>query len=398
VKVVGLMSGTSMDGIDAALLELDGVPRDADWSLLAFRSAPYDDAQRERIKRCVEGGTPELICGLHADLGEWLADATLALLEDAGVDAADVAAVGSHGHTVWHIPPGGDRRGSTLQLGDPATIAERTGVDVIADFRARDMAAGGQGAPLVPFADRILFSVPGKRRALQNIGGIGNVTWLPARGSEEPLLAFDTGPGNALLDLAAERASGGQLRCDIDGKLAARGRVDAELLESLLSDPFFAQDPPRSTGRERFGHAMVERLVSAKRPGDDGAWADLIATLTAFTARAIGDAYRRWVIPRGLDEVIVTGGGAKNPALIAAIRAELAPIQLAGADALGLDPDAREAAAFAVLAWAHVLGASGNVPEATGARGARVLGSLTPGRAPGRVDAPAAAESPTTPR
>jgi anhydro-N-acetylmuramic acid kinase len=398
VKIVGLMSGTSMDGIDAALLELDGVPSDAEWSMLAFRSAPYDDAQRTRIKACVEGGTPELICGLHADLGQWLADATLALLEEAGVDAADVAAVGSHGHTVWHIPPSGSRRGSTLQLGDPATIAERTGLDVVADFRTRDMAAGGQGAPLVPFADRILFSLPGKRRALQNIGGIGNVTWLPPRGAEEPVLAFDTGPGNALLDLAAERASGGRLRCDVDGKLAARGRADPALLANLMSDPFFAQEPPRSTGRERFGHALLERTVSEQQPRDEAAWANLIATLTAFTARTIGDAYRKWVVPRGVDEVVVTGGGAKNPALVAAIRAELHPVALAGSDSLGLDPDAREAAAFAVLAWAHLLGASGNVPEATGARGPRVLGSLTPGRALGRVDAAAVAESPSATR
>ena len=398
MKVVGLMSGTSMDGIDAALLELDGVPSDAEWALLAFRSVPYDDAQRAHIKRCVEGGTSELLCALHADLGEWLAGATLALLEQAGVDAADVAAVGSHGHTVWHIPPVDGARGSTLQLGDAATLAERTGLDVIADFRTRDMAAGGQGAPLVPFADRILFSLPGKRRALQNIGGIGNVTWLPARGADEAVLAFDTGPGNALLDLAAERASGGRLRCDLDGRLAKRGQVDAALLGQLLSDEFFAQTPPRSTGRERFGHALLERIVAQKQPGDEAAWANLIATLTAFTARTIGDAYRRWVVPRGVDEVVLTGGGAKNPALVAAIRAELAPLAVAGSDALGLDPDAREAAAFAVLAWAHLLGSAGNVPEATGARGPRVLGSLTPGRAPVRVDAMAVTESPSASR
>jgi anhydro-N-acetylmuramic acid kinase len=387
------MSGTSMDGIDAALLEIEGVPSDADWSLVAFRSVPYDDAQRARIKECVERGTPDLICRLHADLGEWLADAVLGVVAEADVAVDDVAAVGSHGHTVWHIPPTGGGRGCTLQLGDPATVAERTGLDVVADFRSRDMAAGGHGAPLVPYADRILFSLPDKRRALQNIGGIGNVTWLPPRGAGEPVLAFDTGPGNALLDLAAERASGGRLRCDIDGKLAARGRVDPALLDALMSDPFFAEEPPRSTGRERFGHALLERIVSEKQPRDEGAWANLIATLTAFTARAIGDAYRRWVVPRGVDEVVVTGGGARNPALVKAIGAELAPVTLAGEGALGLDPDAREAAAFAVLAWAHLLGWSGNVPEATGAEGPRVLGSLTPGGAPGRVDAPPLAES-----
>ena len=383
MKVVGLMSGTSMDGIDAALLELDGVPSDAEWSLLAFRAAPYSDERRGRIKEGVEAGTPERLCRLHADLGEWMAEATLALLEETGVAPGDVAAVGSHGHTVWHIPPTGGPdgpRGSTFQLGDASTLAERTGIDVVADFRTRDMAAGGQGAPLVPFADRILFALPGRRRALQNLGGIGNVTWLPPRGADEPLLAFDTGPGNALLDLAAERASGGRLRCDLDGALAARGRVDAALLAHLMADPFFQLEPPRSTGRERFGHALIERLAADVAAGDDQAWANLLATLPAFTAQSLGDAYRRWVIPRGVDEVVLTGGGAKNPELVKRIGEQVAPVALAGAEALGMDPDAREAAAFAVLAWAHLLGAPANVPEATGARGPRVLGSLTPGR------------------
>ena len=379
MKVVGLMSGTSMDGIDAALLELDGTPTEADWSLLAFHTEPYSDERRARIKECVEAGTTDLVCRLHADLGEWLGEATLALLGGAGVDPADVAAVGSHGHTVWHIPPTGRSRGATLQLGDPATIAEITRIDVVSDFRARDMAAGGQGAPLVPFADRILFALPDRRRALQNIGGIGNVTWLPARGAPDAPLAFDTGPGNALLDLAAERATGGAQRCDEDGRIAARGTVDEAVLDRLMADAFFNLQPPRSTGRERFGHALIERLAHGIRPDDQGRWADLLATLTAFTARSIGESYRRWVIPRGVDEVVLTGGGARNPELVRRIGAELAPVPLADESALAMSTDAREAAAFAVLAWAHLLGVAGNVPEATGAEGPRVLGSLTPG-------------------
>ena len=379
MKVVGLMSGTSMDGIDAALLELEGVPSEAEWTLLAFRSHPYDDEQRDRIKEAVEQGTPERLTRLHAELGQWLAEATVALLADARVAAADVAVVGSHGHTVWHVPPVRGHRGATLQLGDPATIAERTGIDVVADFRARDMAAGGQGAPLVPFADQILFSMPHRRRALQNLGGMGNVTWLPARGAEESVLAFDTGPGNALLDLAAERATEGRQRCDVDGELAASGKVDRALLDQLLEDEFFAQPPPRSTGRERFGHALLDQLVAERAPATEGQWADLLATLTALTARSIGDAYRSWVLPRGVDEVVLTGGGAKNRELARRIAEELDPIPLVPATTLGLDPDAREAAAFAVLAWAHLLGVPANVPSATGAVGARVLGSFTPG-------------------
>ena len=385
MKVVGLMSGTSMDGIDAALLELDGTPADAEWSLLAFRSEPYADERRALIQEGVERGTPELLCRLHAELGEWLGEATLALLGAAGVDPADVAVVGSHGHTIWHIPPTARRRGSTLQLGDASTLAEVTGIDVVADFRTRDMAVGGQGAPLVPFADRILFAAPGKRRALQNIGGMGNVTWLPARGSSEALLAFDTGPGNALLDLAAERATGGRQRIDLDGRIAERGRVDPMLLDRLMADAFFSLEPPRSTGRERFGHGLIERLAADLTDTSERTWANLLATLTAFTARSIGDSYRRWVIPRGVDEVILTGGGARNPTLVEAIRAELGSIPLADETALGMSPDAREAAAFAVLAWAHLLGVAANVPEVTGAEGPRVLGSLTPGRSGGKA-------------
>ncbi len=384
MKIVGLMSGTSMDGVDAALIELDGLSIEARWKLLAFRSVPYSDEQRARIKEGVERGTPELLCRLHAELGGWLADATLALLGDAGVAPGDVWAVGSHGHTVWHVPPEPGHRGATLQLGDPAMLAERTGIDVVSDLRARDVAAGGHGAPLVPLADRILFSLPGRRRALQNLGGMGNVTWLPPSGSDEAVLAFDTGPGNALLDLAAERASGGRLRYDEDGLLAACGRVDEALLARLLEDPFFAQEPPRSTGRERFGHALLEELVAEHQPaaveGDEQGWADLIATLTALTARSIGDAYRRWVIPLGVDEVVLTGGGARNPELVRRIADELRPVPIAPPEALGFDPDAREAAAFAVLAWAHLQGVAGNVPAATGAAGPRVLGSFTPGR------------------
>ena len=383
MKVVGLMSGTSMDGIDAALLEVDGDdPASFSWALLAFRGGAYTDERRRRLRAAAEGGTSAELCRLHADLGEWLAEATLAVLDEAGVAPGDVAAVGSHGQTVWHEPPAGGRRGASLQLGDPATVAERTGIPVVADLRARDLAAGGHGAPLVPFADRLLFALQGRRRALQNLGGIGNVTWLPPREEPEtPLLAFDTGPGNVLLDLAAERATGGRLRFDRDGRMAARGTADEARVAELMALPFFREEPPRSTGREAFGDALVARLAEGLEPGMDGGWDDLLATLTLFTARSVGDAYRRWVAPRGVDEVVLTGGGARNPALVEALRRELAPLEVVEGGRLGLHPDAREAAAFAVMAWAHLRGVPANVPEATGAAGPRVLGSLTPGAA-----------------
>jgi anhydro-N-acetylmuramic acid kinase len=395
VKLVGLMSGTSMDGIDAALLDVreegDALPR---CSLLRFHSVPYDSPRRSRVRAVVDGGDADAVCRLHADLAEWLAEAVEVLLEGAGVARDQVEAVGSHGHTVRHRPPDHQGRGTTLQLGDPATLAARTGIPVVSDFRAADMAAGGHGAPLVPWPDRVLFSRPGRSRALQNIGGIGNVTWLPPQGSAEPPVAFDTGPGNVLLDIAAEAATAGRLRCDEEGRLAGRGTVDEDTVASLMASAFFREAPPRSTGRELFGPEVVEGLSRDRglEPGtEDAGWADLLATLTRFTARSVGDALRRWVVPLGLDEVVLTGGGASNPTLVRHIREELAdlgdtaesplPVSV-GAEALGMDPDAREAAAFALLAWAHLRGIPGNIPSVTGASGPRVLGSFTP--APGR--------------
>ncbi|HZD05437.1 MAG TPA: anhydro-N-acetylmuramic acid kinase [Longimicrobiales bacterium] len=385
--VLGLMSGTSMDGVDAALLELRGDdPAALEWTLLAFRSLPYDRGRRARLRSTVDGGGPEALCVLDADLGEWLAEAALALLDGSGVAPGDVAAVGSHGHTVWHRPPGDGRRGATLQLGDPATLAARTGIPVVSDFRAADVAAGGHGAPLVPWPDRALFALPDRSRALQNLGGVGNVTWLPPRGADAEPVAFDTGPGNGLLDAAARFGTAGRLEMDVDGALAAAGTPDPELLAGLLAHPFLAEPPPRSTGREVFGPALVRDLAQGRGLEPDATpegWRDLLATLVHFTARTVADAYGRWLEPLGVDEVVLTGGGARNPGLVRLLREELAPLPvLTGADALGMDPDAREAAAFAVLAWAHLRGIPANIPGATGASGPRVLGSWTP--APGR--------------
>ncbi|MFW6200738.1 MAG: anhydro-N-acetylmuramic acid kinase [Gemmatimonadota bacterium] len=305
VKVAGLMSGTSMDGIDAALVELPGEAaglgegRRIDptepfsWELLAFRSVPYSDDRRRRIRGAVEGraGTEE-ICALHGELGVWLGEAVHRLCEDAGIASSGLDLIGSHGHTVWHAPPrdpGG--RGASLQLGSPAFLAETVGVPVVADFRSADLAAGGQGAPLVPFADRLLFSVDDRSRAIQNLGGMGNVTLLPPRGSGEDVVAFDTGPGVALLDAAAEMATDGRLRFDRDGELASRGTADPTTVNRLMEDPFFRSPPPRSTGRELFGDGLVRELARkrglvAGRP-DEG-WPDLLATLVDLTAAPWG--------------------------------------------------------------------------------------------------------------
>ena len=377
------MSGTSLDGIDAALVRFDGDIKKLDWRVEAFQTIPLSDAQRTEIHACMHGNAEQL-CRLHADLGEWFAAAALQLCAHAGVSPEQVDLIGSHGQTIWHEPPANGRRGATLQLGDAATIAERTGIPVVSDFRTRDVAALGQGAPLVPWVDRQLFAAPDKRRVLLNIGGIANLTWLAARGTLAPVLAFDTGPGNALINAAVEWASAGAESYDHDGARAARGRVDAGLLNELLALPYFQQEPPKSTGRELFGKPFVHDLIS--RHSALTAEPDvLVATLTEFTARTIADAIKRWVLPRGVDEVVATGGGARNPEIIRRLAAALTPVPVRGGEVLGVDPDAKEAVAFATLAWATAHSLAGNVPEATGAEGPRVLGSFTPGAKRGRI-------------
>lgn len=377
--IIGLMSGTSLDGVTAALVEIEGeTVADLSWELRGWCTVDYDEAQRRQIHEAIVAGGPAALCALDGDLGAWFATAAQRVCEAAEVPIERVDVIGSHGQTIWHIPPTAGRRGTTLQLGDAATLAERTGRPVISDFRARDMAAGGHGAPLVPWVDQALFALPGEARALQNLGGIGNVTWVPARDSGAELLAFDTGPANSLIDAAVHLASGGRIDYDEDGKLAARGKVDEALVLELLRHPFFAQEPPRSTGREAFGVPFVQRLIEAVQPEGDGDWLDLVATLTELTARSIADAYERWILPRGVKEVVLTGGGARNDTLVKRIEALLAPVAVRTGEVLGVDPEAKEALAFAVLAWAYWKGIPANAPAATGASGPRLLGSFTP--------------------
>ena len=380
MRVIGLMSGTSLDGIDAALVRIEGDDAQAiSWQIEAFHTRPYTPAERALIHDAILEGDAASLCRLHAELGELLASAALRACEAAGVAPSDVDLIGSHGQTVWHDPPADGRRGATLQLGCPATIAERTGIDVVSDFRSRDVAAGGEGAPLVPWIDRALFALPDRARVLVNIGGIANLTRVPPRGSGEALLAFDTGPGNGLIDAAVELATAGAESFDRDGVRAAGGAIDGALLERLLDDDYLRRPPPRSTGRERYGRPLVERIVAELKPVHERSWMSIIATLTAFTAQTIADALREHVLPLGVDELIVTGGGARNPSLMRMLRERLAGVEIVDAERLGVDPDAKEALAFAVLAWAYARGIPANDPAATGARGERVLGSFTPG-------------------
>jgi anhydro-N-acetylmuramic acid kinase len=366
--VIGLLSGTSADGTDAALCRIGGAGEDTRLDMLAFVGTPFERPLRERIFRLGQADASEL-CDLDVLLGEAFAVAARAVCAAAGVPLADVHLIGSHGQTAVHHPRSAGRLGATLQIGEAAVIAERTGCPVVSDFRVRDMAAGGEGAPLVPLVDHLLFRAPGRRRALQNVGGIANVTLVGGALSE--LVAFDNGPGNMPLDAVARAASGGAEAFDRDGVRAARGRIDAALLAELHRHPYLAQRLPKSTGRETFGKDFVYPLLA--RFGDR--LDDLLATLTRFVAEAIARSYRE-LLPAPPDEVYVSGGGALNPTLMAHLGQLLAPIVVADSAALGVDPEAKEAVAFAVLAHETLFGRPGNVPAVTGAAGPRVLGKI----------------------
>jgi anhydro-N-acetylmuramic acid kinase len=370
---IGLMSGTSLDGIDVAVTELGGEAEIPDPArLVAFESYTYEATFRDRMRSILEDGSPADLCDLNFDLGERLATAVSDTLIATDLSARDVTAIGSHGQTVWHSPPDAGVRGATLQLGEAAVIAERTGIPVIADFRVRDVAAGGQGAPLTPYFDRLLLS-GSESRAIVNLGGMGNLTALPAAGSPDTPVAFDTGPGVALIDGAVHHLTAGHQAFDAEGRLAAAGHVLEPDLEAWLADPFFDTPPPRSTGRERFGGPALARWLA----GVEGVRAeDLIATLTEVTAASVARALR-WV-PFDIEAVYLCGGGGRNPELVRRLSSRLDPIVVRSVDDLGWNGDAREAAAFALLARQQRLGIPIDLTWATGAEGARVLGKGTP--------------------
>jgi anhydro-N-acetylmuramic acid kinase len=369
--VIGLLSGTSADGTDAALCEIAGSGEATRASVRSFVTTPFPRALRERIFRLAQADASEL-CDLDVLLGEAFAEAAHAVCGVAGVGLAAVDLIGSHGQTAVHHPRSAGSLGATLQIGEPAVIAERTGRPVISDFRVRDVAAGGEGAPLVPLVDHLLFRprTPGRWRALQNIGGIANVSLLGQELGD--LVAFDNAPGNMPLDAVARAASDGNEAYDIDGRRAARGRIDAGLLDELHRHPYLAQRPPKSTGREVFGKPFVYPLLSRFEGRTD----DLLATLTRFSAEAIARSYRE-ALPVMPDEVYVSGGGAFNRTLMAHLRELLAPVPVDSIAALGVGPDAKEAVAFAVLANETLFGHPGNIPSVTGAAGPRVLGKIS---------------------
>lgn len=384
--VVGLMTGTSADAVDAVLVRLRGDGLAATHELLAEREMPLPDELRAEVLEVAgaQAVEPERLMRLDVRLAEAYAEAVRDVASQAGVRTADLSAIGSHGQTVRHLPRSADGgRALTLQLGSAATLAERTGVTVVSDFRRRDTAAGGEGAPLVPIADYWLFRSERESRVLLNLGGMANVTWLRKGGSLADVLAFDTGPGNAVLDGLVRLGTRGLARHDESGGLAASGRAHEGLLEELLADPFFALPPPRSTGRERFGEAYAERLLElAESLGLT--LEDTLATAVELTAASVERALRDHVEPRGnVDVLYASGGGVRNVTLMTALRRRLEGVRVTRLDELGVSAGIKEALAFAFLAHLTLCGEAGNVPGATGARHPVVLGAITPGAMPG---------------
>ncbi len=374
------MSGTSADAVDAALVEWPRGPEARPFRLLGFCATSLGADLQTRIHALAAGRTPARgalreLAMLDVELGERFAAAARGVAEAAGVALEEVEAVASHGQTVAHLP----EHRATLQIGDPSVIAERTACTTVADFRARDLAAGGEGAPLAPFFHFAAFADPGEGRAILNLGGIANLTWIPRGAASDDVVAFDVGPANALVDGVVRVLTEGRERMDRDGARAARGRVDAGLLERLLDDEFLRRPPPKSTGRERYGSAEAEALAAEWRAaGRDGD--DLVATLVAFTAEAVARACRDWLERARPDRLLVGGGGARNPALMLALKEGLADAAVQPFDAHGVPAASAEAMAFALMGRNALLGIPNHLPRCTGASRAAVLGEIVPSR------------------
>ena len=380
VKVIGLISGTSSDGIDVALVE---IRRQGNLiRLIDFDIYPYSKKLQKNLITLASGNPQSVadLCHLNFYLGELFADAAIQIVKKAGVPLSSVSLIGSHGQTVHHLPSpkkeGQWKIRSTLQIGEPSVIAERTGVTTIADFRPRDMAAGGEGAPLTPLLHYHLFSHKKESRAIVNIGGISNVTYLIANGKKEDVRAFDMGPGNMLIDGLVRILT--KKNMDLHGNIARRGKVILPLLSELMRHPFIRKKPPKSTGREVFGKAIIDRLVHEKKsfPSED-----LIATATAFTAEAIAFNIKKFILNNGsVDAIVVGGGGVRNRFLMESLAQNLAPIPVSPFETLGFDSRAIEAITFALLGYHTLHNQPSNLPSVTGAEALVLLGKIIPGR------------------
>ncbi len=387
MKVIGLMAGTSLDGVDAALVDLTRTEAGVRVELLSFKTYPYDG---ETVRFILEAGDEatgyvDKVARLNFYLGEIFAEAALSIIKEARIYPSDVDLIGSHGQTIHHLPMaeqmGKYKIRATLQVAEPSVIAVKTGVTTVADFRPADVAAGGSGAPLVPYVDYLLFSHPRKTRFLVNIGGIANGTVLEA-GAVDPssVVGSDVGPGNMLIDELTARHTNMKETYDRDGRHAAKGKASAKVVSELLESGFFSEPPPKSTGRERFGARFADAFIDVHPASRSGKYLDHIATATALTAQAIFrhyDAFYRQDKP--VDEVIISGGGAKNLTLLRLLTELFQPIPVATSDEYGVPALAKEAIAFAILAMETVEGRPANIPGATGADRRVVLGKICPG-------------------
>lgn len=378
--VIGLMSGTSADAIDVALCEFQGAPPNLRLRMVHAVAFPYPDGFQARIlDACLpEKSRVDTICQINFDMGELFAQAALHCIQAADLKPEAIDLIGSHGQTLWHqIQPDG-RASATLQITDASILAERTGITTINNFRPRDIAAGGQGAPLTAYADWLLLRHPTKWRAIQNIGGIGNVTFLPPLSdTKSSPLSFDTGPGNALIDSATVILTEGRQAYDHDSAMAQAGNIDEDWLQTLALHPYYERRPPKTTGRELFGVPMGTQLVKEghARGLDDNS---IVATLTALTATSIADAYRQYA-PAPIEEVILGGGGGRNPFLVTMLEGLLPGCTVLHHEDVGLDSDNKEALVFALLAYETWHARPGNLPSLTGASKSVVLGQITPG-------------------
>ncbi len=387
MRVVGLMSGTSADGIDVAFVRISGRGPSLKARLEKFCTLPYPVEVRRAILRVANANRARVvsvaeISQLNFLLGELFAAAVARAASRFRIPLKRIDLIGSHGQTVFHQPTpeafAGRRVVSTLQLGEPQVIAERAGIPVVANFRPRDMAAGGQGAPLVPFVDYLLYRHRRRGRVALNLGGIANVTVIPAGARPEDVIAFDTGPGNMVIDAVVEHVTRGRQHFDPDGAFARRGRSLEPLLAKLLRHPYFRRRPPKSTGREEFGQAYAREFL---RRAGSAATADKVRTATELTVRSLADAFHRFIPPRArVEEVIVGGGGARNRFLMARLREELPGLRFIPAGKLGVNEKAKEAFAFAVLAYHSWHGWPATLPSATGAQHGVILGVVATSR------------------
>lgn len=374
---VGLMSGTSLDGIDAALVEIDNFGKKTKIKLIEFITTSIPLDVKDEIKRACseEQSSVDLICSLNFKLGYLFAEATKNVCNKAGITLENLDFIASHGQTIYHLPKSRDSFiPSTLQIGEPAIIAYETGVKVVSNFRVMDMASGGEGAPLVPYSEYIIYGSDEENIALQNIGGIGNVTVIPKGGDINSIFAFDTGPGNMIIDEVCQKLF--KLNYDEDGKIAANGEIQNDILDDLMSHSYINAFPPKTTGREEFGQQFVDKLLKKynnKKPED------ILSTVTMFTAKSIAVNYKNFIMNKvNLNKVIIGGGGAHNKTLLSYLKNELPNVSIVTQDDIGLSSDAKEAIAFVILGNETLNNNFSNVPSATGAKEKVILGNITP--------------------